>query len=234
MPAAEVRQSVPLTSTAEFIALQYRLVHTSILDYLAGSAALEVDPGIYRERGDPYQHWEAVYGLNPDILAPVREHIRDDVEAGHASLFRAVASELAPAALPVQAATSAFLSARTVFEATRLWQRDIYEHYQLRQGSLRTRSCRWKAAGSLPRVQPSGTGFPPARLAQLRQAYPVFRIEDAQATAPGDGVLRMECRFTCGAHVFRRPGRRENRRRLVRRRQPGGSLPVHGRSQQHP
>jgi pyrroloquinoline quinone (PQQ) biosynthesis protein C len=135
VPAAEVRQSVPLTSTAEFIALQYRLAHTSILDYLAGSAALEVDPGIYRERGDPYQHWEAVYGLNPDILAPVREHIRDDVEAGHASLFRAVASELAPGALPVQAATSAFLSARTVFEATRLWQRDIYEHYQLRQGS---------------------------------------------------------------------------------------------------
>ena len=37
-------------------------------------------------------------------------------------------------ALPLEAAVSALASARAVFEATRLWQRDMYEHYQLSGG----------------------------------------------------------------------------------------------------
>lgn len=136
VPASDVQQATPLTSTAEFIALQYRLAHQSILDYLAGSATLEVDPGVYEQEGDPYQPWEAIYGIDPEILAPVRQHIRDDVASGHSQLFRTAALEAAPDALPLDAATSALLSARTVFQATRLWQRDIYEHYQLGGGNL--------------------------------------------------------------------------------------------------
>ena len=33
-------------------------------------------------------------------------------------------------------------SARAVFDATRLWQRDMYEHYQLSGGHRRRRPCR--------------------------------------------------------------------------------------------
>jgi hypothetical protein len=67
--------------------VQYRLAHRSLLDYLVGSAVLEVDPEVYARVGDPYQ-------------------LRESVE-----------------------------SARAVFDATRLWQRDMYEHYQLGGGS---------------------------------------------------------------------------------------------------
>ena len=134
VPAPAIRDSVPLASTAGFIGLQYRLAHRSLLDYLAGSAVLEVDPRVYEVQGDPYQLWERVYGMAPEILAPVREHIRDDVLSGHASLFRGVGLATAPAALPLEAAVSALASARAVFESTRLWQRDMYEHYQLSGG----------------------------------------------------------------------------------------------------
>ncbi len=134
IPAPAVRATVPLPSTAVFIGLQYRLAHKSPLDYLAGSAVLEVDPGVYARQGDPYQHWETAYGIAPDILSPVREHIRDDVQAGHASLFRHFALDVAPASLPLETAVSALTSARAIFQATRLWQRDMYEHYQLSAG----------------------------------------------------------------------------------------------------
>jgi hypothetical protein len=131
VPASVVRGSVPLASTAGFIGLQYRLAHRSLLDYLAGSAVLEVDPRVYEVQGDPYQVWERVYCIAPEILAPVREHIRDDVLSGHASLFRHVALDAAPVALPLETAVSVLASARAVFEGTRLWQRDMYEHYQV-------------------------------------------------------------------------------------------------------
>ena len=134
VPAAAVRDTVPLASTAGFIGLQYRLAHRSLLDYLAGSAVLEVDPVVYARAGDPYQPWETAYGIAPEILAPVREHIRDDVRSGHASLFRRVALDTAPAALPLETAVSVLTSARAIFQATRLWQRDMYEHYQLSGG----------------------------------------------------------------------------------------------------
>lgn len=136
VPASGIQQATPLTSTAEFIALQYRLAHQSILDYLAGSATLEVDPRVYEQEGDPYQPWEALYGIDPQILAPVRQHIRDDVASGHSQLFRVAALEAAPDALPLGTATSTLLSAWTVFQASRLWQRDIYEYYQLGGGNL--------------------------------------------------------------------------------------------------
>jgi hypothetical protein len=135
MDPAEVRASVPLASTAAFIGLQYRLAHRGLLDYLAGSVVLEVDPRVYARRGDPYQSWCEVYGIGWEVLAPVREHIRDDVEGGHASLFRAVAEDAYPHALPLALAVGAMESARTVFGATRLWQRDMYEHYQAGGGS---------------------------------------------------------------------------------------------------
>lgn len=134
IPAPAVRATAPLSSTAVFIGLQYRLAHKSPLDYLAGSAVLEVDPSVYARQGDPYQHWETAYDIAPEILAPVREHIRDDVQAGHASLFRHFALDAAPAALPLETAVSALTSARAIFHATRLWQRDMYEHYQLSAG----------------------------------------------------------------------------------------------------
>lgn len=70
--AADVRAAVPLASTAGFIGLQYHLAHQSLLDYLAGSAVLEVDPEVYARAGDPYQLWESAYGIAPEILAPVR------------------------------------------------------------------------------------------------------------------------------------------------------------------
>jgi len=135
VPAAAILTTVPLGSTAGFIGLQYRLAHRSLLDYLAGSAVLEVDPEVYARSGDPYQLWEDVYGIAPEILAPVRQHIRDDVLGGHASLFRQVAFDSAPQVLPLGTAVSALASARAVFEATRLWQRDMYENYQLGGGS---------------------------------------------------------------------------------------------------
>jgi hypothetical protein len=135
VPAADVRGAVPLASTAGFIGLQYRLAHRSLLDYLAGSAVLEVDPEVYARAGDPYQLWEDVYGIAPEILAPVRQHIRDDVLGGHASLFRQVALDAAAQELSLGTALSALASARAVFDATRLWQRDMYEHYQLDGGA---------------------------------------------------------------------------------------------------
>lgn len=135
VPATDVQAAVPLASTAGFIGLQYRLAHQSLLDYFAGSAVLEVDPEVYERAGDPYQLWESVYGIGPEILAPVRQHIRDDVVGGHASLFRQVALDAAPQSLPLRTALSALASARAVFDATRLWQRDMYEHYQLGGGS---------------------------------------------------------------------------------------------------
>jgi hypothetical protein len=135
VPAADVRAAVPLASTAGFIGLQYRLAHKSLLDYVAVSAVLEVDPEVYARAGDPYPLWESAYGIAPEILAPVRQHIRDDVLGGHAGLFRQVALDAAPHALPLGTALSALESARAVFDATRLWQRDMYEHYQLGGGS---------------------------------------------------------------------------------------------------
>lgn len=131
VPAADVQAATPLSSTVGFIGLQYRLAHQSLLDYLAGSAVLEVDPEMYTRVGDPYQLWESVYGIAPEILEPVRQHIRDDVLGGHASLFRQVALDTAPHALPLGTALSVLASARAVFDATRLWQRDMYERYQL-------------------------------------------------------------------------------------------------------
>jgi hypothetical protein len=135
VPAPAFQAAVPLASTAGFVGLQYRLAHRSLLDYLAGSAVLEVDPEVDAKAGDPYQSWETVYGIEPEILAPVRQHIRDDVLGGHASLFRQVALDTAPEALPLETALSALASARAVFDAIRLWQRDMYEHYQLGGGS---------------------------------------------------------------------------------------------------
>jgi hypothetical protein len=135
VPAVDVQAAVPLASTAGFIGLQYRLAHKSLLDYLAGSAVPKVDPEVYARTGDPYQLWESVYGIAPEILAPVRQHIRDDVLGGHASLFRQVADDAAPNVLPLGTALSVLASARAVFDATRLWQRDMYEHYQLGGGS---------------------------------------------------------------------------------------------------
>ena len=135
VPAPDVRAAVPLASTAGFIGLQYRLAHKSLLDYLAGSAVLEVDPEVYALAGDPYQVWESIYGIRPEILAPVRQHIRDDVLGGHASLFRQIALDTAPQTLTLVTALSVVASARAVFDATRLWQRDMYEHYQLGGGS---------------------------------------------------------------------------------------------------
>ncbi len=134
LPGHVVQQAVPLTATAQFIALQYRLAHLSILDYLAGSATLEVDPDVYAHEGDPYARWETIYSIDPQILAPVRQHIRDDVESGHSQLFRTAALASAPSTLPLDVASSVLLSARTVFEATRLWQREMYEHYHLGGG----------------------------------------------------------------------------------------------------
>lgn len=130
--ARVVETSVPLTATAQFIAMQYRLAHLSLLDYLAGSAVLEVDPEVYARQGDPYERWETAYGLDPPILAPVHEHIRDDVTGDHAQLFRAVASACGHIMLPTDTAAGLLRSARTVFEATRLWQREMYEHYFVR------------------------------------------------------------------------------------------------------
>jgi hypothetical protein len=112
------RWSLSLSDEERFIGLQYRLAHKSLLDYLAGSAVLEVDPEVYARAGDPYQLWESVYDIGPEILAPVRQHIRDDVLGGHASLFRQVADDAAPNALPLRTALSALASARAVFDAT--------------------------------------------------------------------------------------------------------------------
>jgi len=95
-------------------------------------AVLEVDPQVYERQGDPYQDWAATYRVDPEIFAPIRQHIRDDVESDHAQLFRAAALASAPGTLPMEVAISTLLSARTVFEATRLWQREMYEYYQLR------------------------------------------------------------------------------------------------------
>ena len=119
VPAVDVQAAVPLASTAGFIGLQYRLAHKSLLDYLAGSAVLEVDPEVYAHAGDPYQLWESVYGMAPEILAPVRQHIRDDVLGGHASLFRQVADDAAPNALPLRTALSAGGVRRDLAMATR-------------------------------------------------------------------------------------------------------------------
>jgi hypothetical protein len=91
IPKNDVEESVPLTGTSQFIALQHRMAHLSILDYLAGSACLEVDPKIYAVAGDPYALWEDVYKIVPKILAPIREHIREDVASGHSQLFRTAA-----------------------------------------------------------------------------------------------------------------------------------------------
>ncbi len=126
---------MPLASTAGFIGLQYRLAHKALLDYLAGSAVLAVDPGVYARAGDPYQVRESVYGIAPEVLAPVRQHIRDDVLGGHASLLRQVALDTDPQSLPLGTALSALASARVAFDATRLWQRDMFEHHQLSGGS---------------------------------------------------------------------------------------------------
>ncbi len=134
IPARDVEDSVPLAATDQFIALQFRLAHLSVLDYLAGSAVLEVDPRVYARDGDPYQLWETAYGLGPEVLGPVREHIRDDVAGGHAHLFRAAASASGHGMFPGAAAIGLLRSARTVFEASRLWQQAMYEHYQVRGG----------------------------------------------------------------------------------------------------
>lgn len=124
IPAAQVKATIPLTGTAQFIALQHRLAHVSVLDYLAGSATLEVDPDVYSRVGDPYAPWEETYGIDPEILAPVREHIRADVDGGHSHLFRLAALATGQARLPLAVARSAFTAAWTVFEATRVWQRE--------------------------------------------------------------------------------------------------------------
>jgi hypothetical protein len=50
-------------------------------------------------------------------------------------LFRQVTLDTAPQALALGTALSVVASARAVFDATRLWQRDMYEHYQLGGGS---------------------------------------------------------------------------------------------------
>jgi hypothetical protein len=136
VPVAQVKATVPLTGTAQFIALQHRLAHVSVLDYLAGSATLEVDPDVFSRVGDPYAPWEKTYDLDPAILAPVREHIQADVDSEHSHLFRLAALATGYVRLPLAVARSAFTSARTVFEATRVWQREMFEHYYMGGGSL--------------------------------------------------------------------------------------------------
>lgn len=126
----DVRRSVPLPATVQFISLQEHLAHRSILDYLAGSAVLEVDPGVYHEVGDPYESWARVYKLDEEILEPVRAHIRTDVLEGHFGLFREAALA-SGSTIPLVAASSAMLAARHVFAGTRTWQRSIFEHYQV-------------------------------------------------------------------------------------------------------
>jgi hypothetical protein len=129
-----------VASTAQFIALQHRLAHVSALDYLAGSATLEVDPDLFSRVGDPYAPWEETYGIAPEVLAPIREHIRADVDSGHSRLFREAALASGHVRLPLAVARSSFASARTVFEATRVWQREMSEYYYIDSGGLQEHS----------------------------------------------------------------------------------------------
>lgn len=71
--ARQVQEAVPLAATNQFIALQHRLAQLSVLDYLAGSATLEVDPSVYARVGDPYARWEtSVCCLGFRVWASVR------------------------------------------------------------------------------------------------------------------------------------------------------------------
>lgn len=143
LPAADVQQATPLTSTAEFIAFHSRVHRLAISPRPSVHSRLSrrlSDPGSrtpgLRARRRPLPGLGNHLRHRPGSPGARSPHIRDDVGSGHSQLFRAAALETAPAALPLETATSALSSARTVFQATRLWQRDIYEHYQQGGGNL--------------------------------------------------------------------------------------------------
>jgi len=64
------------------------------------------------------------------------------------NLFRQVALDAAPQPLPLETALSTLASARAVFDATRLWQRDMYEHYSSAAGHRRGRPCKGRWLGA--------------------------------------------------------------------------------------
>ena len=100
-----------------------------------GRRSLEVDPEVYAHAGDPYQLWESVYAIAPEILAPVRQHIRDDVLGGHASLFARSPTTRPRTRCRWGPRSACWPQRGRCSSATRLWQRDMYEHYQLGGGS---------------------------------------------------------------------------------------------------
>lgn len=124
-----LERSVPLPGTRLFIDHQRSLGIAGPLHYCAGTVITEIHPEIYERLGGPYDAWQKIYGIDPGILEPINSHVRADVDAGHGSLFATILE--CYGTISIEMAEKLLISARYTFEAMRIWQREMFEHYHI-------------------------------------------------------------------------------------------------------
>lgn len=134
LPIDELRRTQPLTGTRLFIDSRRSLGLAGPLHYLSGTTITEIHPEVYSRMGSPYDTWITNYGISEEILRPINRHIKDDIESNHGSLFERVINEYDE--IPLNVASSLVQATKYTFEALRIWQRDMYEFYQLQNNDF--------------------------------------------------------------------------------------------------
>lgn len=121
--------AIPLTGTRLFIDCQRSTALAGVLSYSAGTTITELHPSVFKRVGGPYDRWIELYGISADVLAPLNEHLKEDVEGDHGGLLERV---LAPyGSISLGTASRLLLVARHVFDSMRTWQAEMYRHYEL-------------------------------------------------------------------------------------------------------
>lgn len=129
MSESEIDERAPLIGTQLFIDHQRSVASLGVEFYAASTCVTEINPSVHAKLGGPYDKWTELYPIPPDVAHLLNRHVAGDVDADHGLLVEEV---LAPfELLSADMATRLLRSMRTTFEAMWVWQRNMYEHYEL-------------------------------------------------------------------------------------------------------
>ena len=124
-----ITNAIPLTGTRLFIDCQRSTALAGVLIYSAGTTITELHPSVFKRMGGPYDRWVELYQIPPNVLAPLNSHLKEDVDGDHGGLLQRVLEPYGSISLGT--AARLLLTARHVFDSMRIWQSEMYRHYQL-------------------------------------------------------------------------------------------------------
>jgi hypothetical protein len=141
MTDTEIDKRTPLIGTQLFIDHQRSVAALGVEFYAASTCVTEVNPALYARLGGPYDHWAELYSIPSDVTDLLNRHLADDLDGDHGMLVNKV---LAPfEVFSAETAARLVRSMRATFEAMWMWQRNMYEHYELRAPLPATTSVRF-------------------------------------------------------------------------------------------